>query len=177
MVVAQQQTATWRPASVRPDDDLFVGLAAEVGAQCAPRAAAHDHDNTFVAENYALLRDAGYTRLAIPKELGGLGATMRQVCYAQAELAKYCGATALAINMHIYVTLVTTYRWRHGAAETAGLLRSIANDGAILMTSGGSDGIWPSTVAKRSKVAIASLGARSFAARRLPHDADDLRCV
>ena len=89
MVVAQQQTATWRPAPVRPDDDLFVGLAAEVGAQCAPFAAAHDRDNTFVAENYALLRDAGYTRLAIPKEMGGLGATMRQVCYAQAELAKY----------------------------------------------------------------------------------------
>jgi acyl-CoA dehydrogenase len=149
MVVTERQTDAWRPAPVRSDDDLFVRLAADVGTQCAPRAAEHDRDNTFVAENYALLRDAGYTRLAVPKELGGLGATMRQVCYAQAELAKYCGATALAINMHIYVTLVTAYRWRHGAAETGDLLRGVADHGAILMTSGGSDGIWPSAVARR----------------------------
>jgi len=73
MVIAQQQTATWRPTPVRAGDDLFVGLAAEVGTKCAPRAATYDRDNTFVTENYALLRDAGYTRLAIPKELGGLG--------------------------------------------------------------------------------------------------------
>jgi len=149
MVVAQPQTEAWRPAPVRADDDLFVDLAAKAGAQCAPRAAEHDRDNTFVAENYDLLRDSGYARLAVPKELGGLGASMRQVCYAQAELAKYCGATALAINMHIYVTLVTAYRWRHGAAGADDLLRSVASDGAILMTSGGSDGIWPSAVATR----------------------------
>jgi alkylation response protein AidB-like acyl-CoA dehydrogenase len=162
ITVTQMQATPWCPAPVRSDDDLFVSLAAEVGAQCAPHAAEHDRDNTFVAENYALLRDAGYTRLAIPKELGGLGATMRQVCYAQAELAKYCGATALAINMHIYVTLVTTYRWRHGAAETARLLRSVANDGAILMTSGGSDGIWPSAVASRVEGGYRISGRKVF---------------
>ncbi|HEX3272152.1 MAG TPA: acyl-CoA dehydrogenase family protein [Ktedonobacterales bacterium] len=162
ITVTQMQATPWCPTPIRPDDDLFVGLAAEVGTQCAPRAAAHDRDNTFVAENYTLLRDAGYTRLAIPKELGGLGATMRQVCYAQAELAKYCGATALAINMHIYVTLVTTYRWRHGAAETAGLLRSVADDGAILMTSGGSDGIWPSAVASRVEGGYRVSGRKVF---------------
>jgi alkylation response protein AidB-like acyl-CoA dehydrogenase len=162
ITVTQMQATPWCPTPIRPNDDLFVGLAAEVGTQCAPRAAAHDRDNTFVAENYTLLRDAGYTRLAIPKELGGLGATMRQVCYAQAELAKYCGATALAINMHIYVTLVTTYRWRHGAAETAGLLRSVADDGAILMTSGGSDGIWPSAVASRVEGGYRVSGRKVF---------------
>jgi alkylation response protein AidB-like acyl-CoA dehydrogenase len=162
MVVAQRQTDAWSPAPVRPDDDQFVALAAEVGAQCAPRAAEHDRDNTFVAENYDLLRDSGYARLAVPKELGGLGASMRQVCYAQAELAKYCGATALAINMHIYVTLVTAYRWRHGAAGADDLLRSVASDGAILMTSGGSDGIWPSAVATRVEGGYLVSGRKVF---------------
>jgi alkylation response protein AidB-like acyl-CoA dehydrogenase len=162
MTVAERQTDTWRPAPVRPGDDDFVELAARMGTQCETRAAEHDRDNTFVAENYALLRDAGYTRLAVPKELGGLGATLRQVCYAQAELAKYCGATALAINMHIYVTLVTAYRWRHGATETAGLLRSVADDGAILMTSGGSDGIWPSAVASRVEGGYRVSGRKVF---------------
>ena len=162
MTVAERQTDTWRPAPVRTGDGDFVELAARMGTQCGPRAAEHDRDNTFVAENYALLRDAGYIRLAVPKELGGLGATLRQVCYAQAELAKYCGATALAVNMHFYVTLVTAYRWRHGATETAGLLRSVADDGAILMTSGGSDGIWPSAVASRVEAGYRVSGRKVF---------------
>ena len=102
-----------------------------------PRAAAHDRENTFVAENFQQLRESGYSRLAVPEALGGLGATMRQVCYAQAELAKYCGSTALAINMHLYLTLANVYRWEHGAANADALLRRVAADGLILMTSGG----------------------------------------
>jgi acyl-CoA dehydrogenase len=139
----------YRPAPLRPGDDAFVALAAEVGAGCALHAAQHDQDNTFVAENYDALRAAGYMRLAVPTELGGLGASMRQVCYAQAELAKHCGSTALAINMHVYNTMVVTYRYRHGTPTADGLLRRVATEGAVLMTSGGSDGIWPSATATR----------------------------
>src|SRR5215207_4511122 len=116
----------YRPAPARSGDDRFVPLAAELGAQFAERAAEHDRDNTFVEESYALLRDSGYTALAIPEELGGMGASLRQVCYAQAELARYCGATALAVNMHIYLTLTNIYRWKNGAAGVDGLLRRVA---------------------------------------------------
>lgn len=82
--------AGYRPAAVHPGGDDFIALAAELGAEFAPRAAGHDRENTFVAENFERLRESGYLRLAIPEELGGLGATMRQVCFAQAELAKHC---------------------------------------------------------------------------------------
>src|SRR5689334_1612462 len=99
-----------RPAPLRADDDRFVPLAADLGARFAERAADHDRENSFVEENFALLRESGYTALAIPEELGGLGASLRQVCYAQAELARSCGATALAVNMHIYLTLTNMYR-------------------------------------------------------------------
>src|SRR5688572_9863911 len=92
------QATGYRPMSLREDDDRFVGLAAELGAQFAARADAHDRDNTFVRDNYEALRESRYTALAIPEELGGLGASLRQVLYAQAELAKYCGSTALAVN-------------------------------------------------------------------------------
>ncbi len=146
---ARTTTATYRPAPLRAGDGDFVALAAEVGAQCAPRAAEHDQANTWVGENYDSLRAAGYMRLAVPTELGGLGATMRQVCYAQFELAKHCGATALAINMHLYNTMVVTYRFRHGVPAVEGLLKRVAAEGIILMTSGGSDGIWPSASATR----------------------------
>src|ERR1051325_3324826 len=101
LVTMTQSPTGQRPKPQRPDDDRFVSLAAELGARCAEHAAAHDRDNTFVEESFALLKEAGYTALAIPEELGGLGGSLRQVCYAQAELARYCAATALAVNMHI----------------------------------------------------------------------------
>lgn len=136
-------------AGQRRDDEHFVALAAELGAQFAPRAAAHDRDNTFVEENFRALRAAGYTRLAIPEELGGLGATLRQVCFAQAELARGCAATALAVNMHIYLTLANVYRWKHGAEAAGAVLRKVAEEELILMTSGGSDGLQPGATAER----------------------------
>jgi acyl-CoA dehydrogenase len=152
----------YRPAPLRSGDDRFVELAAELGEQIAPRAAEHDRKNSFVGENFELLRQAGYTRLAIPAELGGLGASLRQVCYAQEELARYCGSTALAVNMHLYVTLTNVYRWRHGVAAVDGLLRRIADDGIILMTSGGSDGLWPSATAQAVDGGYRVSGRKAF---------------
>ena len=139
----------YRLIPLAPGDDAFVSLAAELGAAFAPRAAAHDRDNTFVAENYPLLRESGYLRLPVPTELGGLGASMRQVWYAQAELARHCGATALAVNMHLYQVVGNAYRWRRGVAAVEPMLRRIAGEGVVLMTSGGSDGIYPNGVAVR----------------------------
>lgn len=147
MVTVEQRTTSeqaWRLRPVRPGDDAFVPLAAELGAEFTPRAAEHDRENRFVFDNFDRMREAGYLRLAVPQELGGLGATMRQVCFAQAELARSCAATALAVNMHIYLTLSQVFRFRRGAPGAEGVLRRVADDGIVLLTSGGSDGIWPS---------------------------------
>jgi hypothetical protein len=105
------------PVPVRQGDDRFVGIAAELANDFAARAAEHDRDNTFVAENFESLQHARYTALAVPTELGGLGASLRQICYAQAVLARGCGSTALAVNMHVFLTLVNTYRWKHGGVR------------------------------------------------------------
>ncbi len=150
------------PAAVRPDDDRFVGLAAELGAQFAARATEHDRDNTFVEDNFRALRDSRYTALAVPTELGGLGATLRQVCYAQATLARGCASTALAINMHVFLTLANTYRWINGAAAAEGLLRRVATDGLLLMSSGAADGLWPTTTATREDGGYRVVGRKPF---------------
>ena len=152
----------WRPQPVRPDDDAFVPLAAELGAEFATRAAAHDRENTFVFENFARMEQAGYLRLAVPVELGGLGATMRQVCFAQAELARSCAATALAVNMHHYLVLSQVFRWRRGVAGAEATLRRVANEGLVLMTSGGSDGIFPSARAVRENGGYRVSGRKVF---------------
>jgi alkylation response protein AidB-like acyl-CoA dehydrogenase len=145
-----------------PDDDAFVPLAEQLGAEFAPAAAAHDRDNTFVHENFARMREAGYLRLAVPEELGGLGASMRQVCFAQAALAASCASTALAVNMHLYLTLANVFRWRRGAPGADTLLRRVASDGLVLMTSGGSDGIWPNAKAVKENGGYRVSGRKVF---------------
>ena len=150
------------PRPSAPDDDKFVGLARELGEAFAPRAAAHDLDNTFVSENYDDMRDAGYLRLAVPEELGGLGASIHQVCYAQAELARHCGATALAVNMHLYITLLQAFRRRSGAPDAEGVLRRVNDDGVILMTSGGSDWLWPTGEAVEVEGGYRVSGRKAF---------------
>ena len=156
------EIAPFRPKPARAGDDRFAELACGLAAEFATRAAAHDRDNTFVGENYDRMKEAGYSRLAIPEELGGLGASMRQVVYAQAELAKGCGSTALGIAMHLYNTLALTYRWRHGATEVGATLRKIADNNLILMTSGGSDGIFPSATATRTEGGYLVSGRKVF---------------
>ena len=136
------------PTAVRPDDSRFVGLAAEVGAVAARHAGDHDRDATFVSEAYEAMREGGYLAMAVPEDLGGGGATLRQVCYAQAELARHDGATALAAAMHQYLTLMQGFRRRVGAPDAEGVLRRIAAEGIVIATSGGSDWLWPSTVAE-----------------------------
>ena len=81
-------------------EQRFIDLAAELADDFAARAAQHDEEASFPYENYARLRESGYTVLTIPEELGGLGASLLERVKAQERLAQGCGATALAINMH-----------------------------------------------------------------------------
>ena len=136
------------PGPGRPDDERFVGLAAEIGAIAAEHASEHDRDASFVAPAYEAMKERGYLRLAVPEELGGLGATMRQACYAQAELARHDGATALAAAMHTYNVLAQVFRRAKGASDAEGVLKRVATEDLIIATSGGSDWLWPTTVAE-----------------------------
>jgi alkylation response protein AidB-like acyl-CoA dehydrogenase len=150
------------PVAVRPDDARFVGVAARIGAIAAEHAAAHDRDATFVTEAYAAMRDEGYLAIAVPEELGGAGATIRQVCYAQAELARHDGATALAVAMHQYIALMQAFRDRKGAPDAAAVLRRIAEEDLIVATSGGSDWLWPSTTAVSDDGTLRVSGRKAF---------------
>src|SRR5579863_4935137 len=84
-------------------EQRFIDLAAGLADDFAQRAALHDEEGSFPFENYARLKESGYTRLIIPEALGGLGATMLERIKAQERLAQGCGPTALAINMHFNV--------------------------------------------------------------------------
>ena len=136
------------PTPTRPDDTRFVGLACEVGEVAARHAADHDADATFVSEAYAAMRANGYLALAVPAELGGQGASMRQIAYAQAELARHDGASALAVAMHTYLCALQAFRHRQGAPDAAVVLERVVEEDLIIATSGGSDWLWPTTTAE-----------------------------
>lgn len=110
----------------------FIGLAAELADDFAQRAARHDEEESFPHENYARLRESGYSIMTIPEELGGMGATLLERMKAQERLGQGCGATALAINMHLNVTGLLIESWRMSKdPKIEAKLRQIAKDRSI----------------------------------------------
>jgi alkylation response protein AidB-like acyl-CoA dehydrogenase len=143
----------------------FVPWAAELGAQIAPFAAGHDRDGTFVSEAFELFKSSGYLALAVPRELGGHGATIGQVSYAQRELAKHCGSSALAVSMHHHVTLFTAWRYRRGLPGAEATLRRVADDCIVLVSTGGADFTRPRGVAVPTQGGYRVSGRKVFASQ------------
>ena len=94
------------------------------------RAPAYDAENRFFHEDFEELRAAGYLTMVVPKDLGGLGMSLAEVCREQRHLAYYAPATALATNMHLYWTGVAADLRRAGDNSLEWLLKEAAN-GAV----------------------------------------------
>ena len=103
-----------------------VALSDEIIAHCGDRAAAYDRENRFFTEDFEELRAAGYLKIAIPKELGGHGMSLADVCHEQRRLAYRAPATALATNMHLYWTGVAADMRKMGDASLEWMLREAA---------------------------------------------------
>jgi alkylation response protein AidB-like acyl-CoA dehydrogenase len=97
-------------------------LADDMLARFAARAPGYDEESRFFAEDFEELRHAGYLRLAVPTELGGLGLSLADTVREQRRLAYYAAPTALAVNMHLYWTGVAADLWRAGDTSLAWLL-------------------------------------------------------
>ena len=118
----------------------WVATAKTLADDFATRAAKHDADDSFVAENYDALRKAKMFSAPIPAELGGGGATYVQHAAMIRTIARGCGSTGLAYSMHSHLLQATIWRHRHNATPPAEpLLRRIAKEELILVSTGGSD--------------------------------------
>ncbi len=73
----------------------------------AARAHQWDDTATFPLANYADLREAGILKMCVPQAYGGMGADYATYMMTSAELGRFCGATALTLNMHISSTMWT----------------------------------------------------------------------
>lgn len=107
----------------------------------APRTAQWDREASFPFANYDDLREAGFLKLCVPAEHGGLGADFPTYMMVAAEIGRFCGATALTWNMHICSTMWTgvladgipmdeTQRAEHAARRQLHF-RRIVQDGAL----------------------------------------------
>ncbi len=107
--------------------------------ELAAAAARHDADDSFVADSFGLLKREGFFKAHVPVELGGGGATYAELCDMVRRLAAGCGSTALAYAMHSHLVAVAVWRGCNQGAPTEGLLKRVAAEDLVLISSGGSD--------------------------------------
>ena len=128
----------------------WTDLANELGTACAPRAAAHDATDDFVAENYAALKAHKVFAAGVPEELGGGGASVADLAGMLRTLAHHCSSTALALSMHTHLVATAAWRWKNQRAPVEGLLKRVVNEDLVLVSTGGAD--WLLGSGKATKV-------------------------
>jgi alkylation response protein AidB-like acyl-CoA dehydrogenase len=133
-MISSQVTST--AERVHPD---WNAVARDLGPRFAARAAGHDAADSFVAENYRDLRERRMFSAGVPAELGGGGASPAELSAMLRVLAQFCGSTALALAMHTHQVAIVAWRWRHEGAPVEYLLRRVAAEELVLVSSGGSD--------------------------------------
>ena len=102
-----------------------------------------------MAESYALLKQHKLFSAAVPRELGGGGASHAELCQILREIAHYCGSTALSFSMHTHLVAAAVWRYRHGQpAET--LLRKVAASELVLVSTGAGD--WVESTGRAERV-------------------------
>jgi alkylation response protein AidB-like acyl-CoA dehydrogenase len=136
----------------------------KIGPEIASRAALADETGQFVSENYALLKQHGLVEAGIPAEFGGGDASIDDLGQMLKTLAHYCGSTALAFSMHQHQVAIPAWRWRHQKlAAVEPLLKRIAAEKIIVLTSGGSDWIAGSGKAEKVEGGYKITARKSFA--------------
>lgn len=116
----------------------WIEVAHSLGEEFAGRAEAHDESDEFVSRNYAALKERRLFSAAIPEELGGGGASHRDVSDMLRTLAQYCGSTALALSMHQHLIGATIWKYRRGQGGEA-LLKNVADNQLVLVSTGARD--------------------------------------
>jgi len=115
-----------------PEQRELVERAGKLADVFAERAAEHDRENTFPHRNYEDMREAGFLRLSVPTEFGGLGAGLPEILPVLERIAMGDPATALAVTMHISPLGQWASVWRRtGNPRLAELLRKAAEGDLI----------------------------------------------
>jgi alkylation response protein AidB-like acyl-CoA dehydrogenase len=132
----------------------WLALAHDLGNEFAPRAAAHDADDSFVAENYDILKKRHIFSALAPQALGGGGASHAQMCEFLRVIGQSCGSTALALSMHMHVLAATVWWWHQGHPVEPLLNRIVQEQTVLAVVAFGL--VDASGTAEKSRAVIAS---------------------
>jgi len=116
----------------------WLNLIDQLGEQFATNGIAHDQADTFVADNYDLLKKNGYLTAMIPKALGGAGVSYTDMCNILVKIAHYCPSTALALSMHQHLLATNIYKYIHHDTG-AEFLKEVVEKNLVLISTGARD--------------------------------------
>ena len=105
----------------------------------AERAAGLDESDEFVADNYRELKASGLYAAGVPRELGGLGLELEELCEMLRTIARACSSTGLAFSMHTHQVAVNAWRLKHQKAPVSALLEKVAREHILMLSTGGGD--------------------------------------
>jgi acyl-CoA dehydrogenase len=129
--------------AVKGDDLLF--RARRVATEVASRFAGEvDVKGRFPSETFEALRRERLLSAAVPRELGGAGASMRELTEMCTVLAQSCAASGMVLAMHhIQVACVA----RHGLAQPyfRSYLREIVEKQLLIASITSEVGVWGDT--------------------------------
>jgi indole-3-acetate monooxygenase len=149
MEIAMNAASAANPVAVESPSP--VESARELGPIFAQRANESVDEDKFVADNFASLKTSGLVEAGVPRELGGGGADVDELAAMLRTLAYHCGSTGLAFSMHTHQVAIPAWRWKHqGLAAAEPLLKRVASERIMLLSSGGSD--WIAGSGKAEKV-------------------------
>ncbi|MDB5084126.1 MAG: Acyl-CoA dehydrogenase, partial [Bacilli bacterium] len=114
------------------EDQKLVDFAGCLADEFAGRAADYDRTGEFSHENVDRLRAAGYMKLTVPKEYGGDGISLYQLCLVQERLAQGDSSTALAVGWSVgkLLNLRSTRAWPEELF--AKICKSVVEHGATI---------------------------------------------
>jgi hypothetical protein len=127
-------------AAIRPRDLLTETLLARLGGtRTEPTALGGGDAAATLRRDIGKLDAAGYLKVALPPEFGGLGCTLRQAACGQRRLARRAPLTALAVSAHLYWTGAAADAYRAGDDSARWILLEAAR-GALFAAGHGAAG-------------------------------------
>jgi acyl-CoA dehydrogenase len=127
----------------------WIDKAQTLAQSFGQRAADHDRDGTFVADNFADLRASRFFSASIPTDLGGGGASFADLAGIIREIGKHCGSTALTFAMHSHTIGANVYKHIRGDEAATRSLEKIVAGELIISTTGANDWLQSSGKAER----------------------------
>jgi acyl-CoA dehydrogenase len=119
------------PKRMSTRTDLLESSRAIAREVAAPFAESVDREGRFPAETIAAAREAGLLSALVPPELGGVGASMRDLAESCTLIGQACGSSAMVLAMH-HIQVACIARHARGSAFFERYLRRIADEQLLL---------------------------------------------